>query len=411
MIGGTTESGVRYAVKQGGKAVAYCSLSLRCGTRNEEGFHNGIAHFTEHTIFKGTAKKTARTINGRLERLGGELNAYTTKEEIVIHATVLKEDLRKAVDLLLELATSASFPSKEVDTEKGVVIEEIQSYKDSPADDIFDRFEEKLFAGHPLGYPILGTAKSVKKIGHDELKSFAEKFFIPERMALSIVADIEEKKLEKIAQQICDRYFHGHAGVPAEPDCTPAGGVEISVFNETVDKHNHEVNAVIGSSAPSLYEEHERLTAVLLSNILGGPSSNSLLNSELREKNGWVYGVECSYTQYSDTGIMAIALGCDKENLDRCLSVVDKHLEALRTKELTPAKLKAAKKQLLGQLAVGSDNGETQCLSMGKSLLCFGRVSSDQENRKAIEAITAEDIKKTAQRIFDPSKLSRLIFL
>lgn len=411
MIAGTTESGVRYAVKRGGKAVAYCSLSLRCGTRNEEGFHSGIAHFTEHTIFKGTAKKTARIINGRLERLGGELNAYTTKEEIVIHSTVLKEDLRKAVDLLLELATSASFPAKEIDTEKGVVIEEIKSYKDSPADDIFDRFEEKLFAGHPLGGPILGTAKSVRKIGHDELKSFTDKYFIPERMALSIVADIEEKKLEKIALQFCERYFPDHAGTPAEPDCTPAGGVEISVFDETVDKHNHEVNAVIGSSAPSLYEEHDRLTAVLLSNILGGPSSNSLLNSELREKNGWVYGVECSYTQYSDTGIMAIALGCDKENLERCLNVVDKHLEALRTKELSPAKLKAAKKQLLGQLAVGSDNGETQCLSMGKSLLCFGRVSSDQENRKAIESITAEDIKKTAQRIFDPSKLSRLIFL
>lgn len=411
MISGTTESGVRYAVKQGGKAVAYCSLSLRCGTRNEEGFHSGIAHFTEHTIFKGTAKKTARTINSRLERLGGELNAYTTKEEIVIHSTVLKEDLRKAVDLLMELATSASFPAKEIDTEKGVVIEEIKSYKDSPADDIFDCFEEKLFAGHPLGGPILGTAKSVRKIGHDELKAFTGKYFIPERMALSIVADIEEKKLEKIARQICDRYFHGHAGTPAAPDCTPAGGVRISVFNETVDKHNHEVNAVIGSSAPSLYEEHDRLTAVLLSNILGGPSSNSLLNSELREKNGWVYGVECSYTQYSDTGIMAIALGCDKENLERCLNVVDKHLEALRTKELSPAKLKAAKKQLLGQLAVGSDNGETQCLSMGKSLLCFGRVSSDQENRKAIESITAEDIKKTAQRIFDPSKLSRLVFL
>ncbi len=411
MISGTTESGVRYAVKQGGKAVAYCSLSLRCGTRNEEGFHSGIAHFTEHTIFKGTAKKTARTINSRLERLGGELNAYTTKEEIVIHSTVLKEDLRKAVDLLMELATSASFPAKEIDTEKGVVIEEIKSYKDSPADDIFDCFEEKLFAGHPLGGPILGTAKSVRKIGHDELKAFTGKYFIPERMALSIVADIEEKKLEKIAMQICDRYFHGHAGTPAAPDCTPAGGVRISVFNETVDKHNHEVNAVIGSSAPSLYEEHDRLTAVLLSNILGGPSSNSLLNSELREKNGWVYGVECSYTQYSDTGIMAIALGCDKENLERCLNVVDKHLEALRTKELSPAKLKAAKKQLLGQLAVGSDNGETQCLSMGKSLLCFGRVSSDQENRKAIESITAEDIKKTAQRIFDPSKLSRLVFL
>ena len=197
MTEGLTPSGMRYAVKRGGSAVAYCSLSISCGTRDEEGFHSGIAHFIEHTIFKGTEHRSAARINSCLDRLGGELNAFTTKEEIVIHATVLKEDLHKAVKLLMELATCPTFPEEEIEKEKGVVIEEIKSYKDSPADDVYDRFEEMLFEGHPLGRPILGTVASVKKITSEELRAFAREKFTPDRMALSLVADIEESKMER----------------------------------------------------------------------------------------------------------------------------------------------------------------------------------------------------------------------
>lgn len=182
-------------------------------------------------------------------------------------------------------------------------------------------------------------------------------------------------------------------------------------FDKTIDKHNHEVNAVIGAVAPSLYEEKERIAAVLLGNILGGPASNSLLNSLLREKNGWVYGVECSYTQYRDSGIMAISIGCDKANLDKCLGAIYKTIDKLKQEPLSPVRLKAAKKQLIGQLAIGGDNGETQCLSMGKSLLAFGRVSSFEEDRARIEAVSAKEIQDVARRIFAPDRICKLVYL
>lgn len=197
MTEGTASNGMRYAVKRSGSAVAYCSLSIRVGTRDEGTYHSGIAHFIEHTIFKGTEHHSAALINSCLDKLGGELNAYTTKEEIVLHATVLKEDLTKAVKLLLELATCPTFPEEEIEKEKGVVIEEIKSYKDSPADDVYDRFEEMLFEGHPLGRSILGTVASVRKITSDELKRFVSEKFTPERMALSLVADLDEKRMER----------------------------------------------------------------------------------------------------------------------------------------------------------------------------------------------------------------------
>lgn len=406
---GTLRSGLRYAVRKSGSAVAYCALSIRCGTRSEGDLPSGIAHFTEHTIFKGTAHRSASNISSCLDRLGGELNAFTTKEEIVIHSTVLKEDIWKAVKLLLELATEPSFPKKEVDTERGVVIDEINSYKDSPADDIFDKFEEALFEGHPLGKSILGTAASVRKIKSAELRSFAEREFRPERMALSIVADLDESTVEKKASRVVAGFFPADA--PAELPAPSADSITPHIFDRTVSKRNHEANAVIGSTAPSLYEEHERLTAILLGNILGGPGSNSLLNATLREKNGWVYGVECSYTQYTDTGIMAISLGCEKANLEKCFRTIDRILLKLRTEPLSDQKLKAAKKQLLGQLAIGSDNGETQVLSMGRSMLAFGRVAPDEETKASIDSISSEDILAMANRIFAPERLSRLIFL
>ena len=202
MITGTARCGLRYAVRRSGSAVAYCSLGIAAGTRYEKGFHSGIAHFTEHTLFKGTRRKSASVINSYLDRLGGELNAYTTKEEIVLHSTVLKEDLAKAGALLLELATEATFPEAAVCTERGVVTDEIKSYKDSPSDDIYDRFEEKLFKGHPLSMPILGTPASIKGITSGELRRFVSEKFVPERMAFTVVADIDEKKMEAMVLKI-----------------------------------------------------------------------------------------------------------------------------------------------------------------------------------------------------------------
>ena len=413
-----------YAVKRGGSAVAYCALSIRCGTRDEaaypdgrrdrSGYHSGIAHFTEHTLFKGTTRRTASSISGYLDRLGGELNAYTTKEEIVIHATVLKEDLRKAMSLLMELATSPTFPENEIDTERGVIVDEINSYKDSPYEEVYDRFEELLFEGHPLSGPILGTAASVRKITSSELLRFVREKFIPGNMAFTIVADLPEERMEgsviRMASSFFDNAYQARAVRPSSPLPVPSVPVMPRRFDMVRNRRNHQVNCVIGGLAPSLYDEEERMAAILLSNILGGPASNSILNSVLREKNGWVYGVECSYTQYSDTGIMAVCLGCEKDNMDKCMKAVCREVEKLKDMPMSDRRLKAAKKQLLGQLAVSGDNGETQCLSMGKSLLAYGRVLSSEENRAKVEAVTAGQIQETACSIFDASRLSRLIF-
>ena len=406
---GKADCGLQYAVRRGGSAVAYCALSIRCGTRDEEGFHSGIAHFVEHTIFKGTGRRSAAVINNYLDKLGGELNAFTTKEEIVLHATVLKEDLSKAAALLFELATDPIFPDHEINTEKGVVIDEIQSYKDTPSEDIYDKFEELLFKEHPLSGNILGTKASVRKITRDELMRFVKEKFVPGRMAFSIVADMDEKVMEKTVLKLAGKFFPSDVpDMPSEPrNIAPSA----EPFDMTLNKRNHQANCVIGGLAPSLYQDRERLATVLLCNILGGPANNSILNSILREKNGWVYGVECGYTQYADTGIVAISLGCDKHNLEKCIKAIDKELKRLQEELMSERRLKAAKKQLLGQLAISSDNGETQCLSMGKGLLAYGKISTGKENRELVEAITAEDIREMARTIFNPEKLSRLIYI
>ena len=287
MISGKADCGLQYAVKKSGSAVGYCALSIKCGTRDESGYHSGIAHFVEHTIFKGTSRRSAAVINSYLDRLGGELNAFTTKEEIVFHATVLKEDLPKAAALLLELATCPTFPEHEINTEKGVVTDEIHSYKDTPSEDIYDRFEEMLFEGHPLSGPILGTTTSVRKISRDELLRFVKEKFIPSRMAFTIVADIDEKKMEKDILKLAGQFFENEESQDPEVSADKGTWVGSNRFDKTLNKRNHQANCVIGGLAPSLYQEKERLATVLLCNILGGPASNSILNSVLREKNGW----------------------------------------------------------------------------------------------------------------------------
>ena len=418
MTTGTSPQGLKYAVRRSGRAVAYCALSIGCGTRDEQGYPAGIAHFVEHNLFRGTARKSAAVINGYLDRLGGELNAYTTKEEIVLHSTVLKEDWKKAAALLFELATEATFPESEIETERGVVLDEIISYKDNPAEDVFDRFESLLFEGTPLATPILGTAASVKKITPEMLRKFVAEKFVPERMVLSVVADIDEAVLEKEVLKMVSG-IHAFDGVEGAHSASQKKGrcsaerasLSATPFSKTVDKRHHEVNAVIGCKAPSLYEMPERLTCAMLANILGGPASNSLLNKELREKRGWVYGIECSYTQYADTGILAITFGCDRPNLEACRKAIDKILKRLCEVPLTPAQLKAYRKQLLGQLAIAADAGEAQCLSMGKSMLSWGSIMSPEETRAALLAITPVDLQAMASRLFGPESLCSLIYL
>ncbi len=413
MLSGKAGCGLHYAVKKSGSAVGYCALSIKCGTRDEASYNAGIAHFVEHTIFKGTKNKSASVINSYLDRLGGELNAFTTKEEIVFHATVLKEDLNRAASLLFELVTCPIFPENEIQTEKGVVIDEIHSYKDSPAEDVYDKFEEMIFKGHPLSGNILGTVVSVKKITRDELLNFVRDKFKPCKMAFSVVADIDEAKMEKGVLKLAEKYFSTGAGCQELAECEIREDAPLKCgnyslpqpeqFSRTITKRNHQANCVIGSLAPSLYEKRERLATVLLCNILGGPANNSILNAILREKYGWVYGVECGYIQFSDTGLVSITLGCDKANLEKCIAVNIRDILKLQQESMSERRFKAAKKQLLGQLAISGDNGEAQCLSMGKSLLAYGKIFDSKDNRELVDSITAEDLREMAQRIFEPS--------
>ena len=411
MITSEKDSIFKYAVRRSGSAVAYCALTIKCGTRYETDCPDGTAHFLEHTLFKGTEKKSAHTINNYLDRLGGELNAFTTKEEIVLHATVLKEDLLKAANLLFELATCPTFPKNEIDTEKGVVIDEINSYKDSPSEDIYDRFEELCFEGHPLSKLILGTAKSVRKMTSKSLRAYVDEMFIPENMAFTVVADIDEKVMERKVLKLIEKYFPNieeKKTISAKPVYFKP---DMKRFDKTVNQRNHQVNCIIGAPAPSIYEREGRFKAILLTNILGGPANNSLLNEILREKNGWVYGVECSYNQYSDCGLITISLGCDKDNLEKCLDKIKLIIANLESKPLSDRKLNEAKKQLLGQLAISYDNGEALCLSMGKNLVTFGSIEESAVTRQEILDITAEQLQQAAREIFDKDKVSMLTYL
>jgi Predicted Zn-dependent peptidases len=405
--------GLRFAFRRTKSPVAYSALTILSGTRNEPEHLCGIAHMTEHMLFKGTARRTPSQINNRLERLGGELNAYTTKEETVIYSTVLKEDAPKAVDLLFELAFTSTFPEKELVKERSVVIDEINMYKDSPAECIYDDFEELLFGEHPLSRTILGSSKTLKKMTSEDLRQYVSENFTPDRMCISIVGNMTPQRAEKLVQQAIDTYlpaaFHNGTDVPKAEAPKTEQLRPGAVFTKEVSKHNHQVNCIIGTTAPSLYDRR-RLTMVLLANILGGPSSNSRLNQTLREKNALVYNIDCSYSQFADSGSVMIGFGCEKGHLEKCLELTRKEIANLRDNALSDRALRDAKKQLLGQNAISSDNGEAQSLAMGKSLLVFGNIPTDEEIRSQIGAITSEDIKQLAAEVFAEERLSTLIY-
>ncbi|MDP3452204.1 MAG: pitrilysin family protein [Bacteroidales bacterium] len=404
------DSGIGYAFRRISSPVAYCALSIKAGTRDEEPVLNGIAHLTEHMLFKGTATKGSRRINNFLESLGGELNAYTTKEETVIHATVLKEDISKAVELLSDLAFNSLYPEKELLKERDIVLDEICSYKDSPSEQIFDDFDEYLFGKHPLSMPILGKPKSVKQIGVDNIKRFTGTYYLPSNMSFAIVADITPER----GAQLVERYFGKKENNGKAPN-----GIERCVERDIsalpaerikrVSRKTHQAHCVMGVSAYSLYNE-KRMALALLSNILGGPALNSRLNHSLREKHALAYTVDSSFTPYTDTGLFTIYFGTDKNSIERCLDIVYKELDVLKNKELSPASLKAAKKQLLGQLAISTDNAESQCLSMGKSLLFYGKVEPIESIMERISAIDSQRLNMVAKEILDPERMFTLIY-
>ena len=419
---------MKFSFKRVTSPVAVCAVSTMVGTRNEEPAYNGLAHLNEHMLFKGTEKRGAASINNLLENVGGELNAYTTKEETVVHATVLKEDLRRAVELLLELLFTSTYPDKELLKEREVVYEEIISYKDSPADSIYEDFECRLFEGHPLQYPILGTRKTLSRIESSTLKEYLHKWFVPDNMAISVVADMEESQVVKIVERALRKYCPGqHCDIIRESTLQPlvagtAGGrtaageaapldwTPVPPFRIEINKKHHQAHCIIGTRAYSYTQERERLALALLANILGGPAMNARLNTVLREKNALVYTVEACFNPYSDTGLFTIYFGCDKPLVERSLRLVRKELERVIEAPLSSRALANAKKQLLGQLAIASDNSEAQCLSMGKSMMIFGYIEPMETTRAKIESLTAAELQRVAQEILTWDNLSILIY-
>ncbi len=349
---------------------------------------------------------------------------------------MLKEDLHRAADLLLELAFEATFPEKEIEMERGVIIDEIKSYKDVPSDDIYDRFESMLFEGHPLSRLILGTVKSVKSIRREHLMAFCARWFRYENMVLTLTGPQSEAQLKALVCRLSKRWAGSASGLSragkkfsgpekrapeilftcasstpshgaSSPSCPAATG---HLFHQRLNKHNHQCNCVLGVTAPSLGEKERRIGTILLCNILGGPATNSRLNSILREKYGWVYSVECSYTPYADTGIVSVTFGCEHEHLDDCLRVVQREIRRLREETLTPRAFTRSCRQLLAQLAVSAESGEAQVLSMGKSMSAFGVVHTPEEDRQAIFSLSPELLRDLAQELFADSRQSLLIY-
>lgn len=400
--------GLQIASQQSNSPVAYCALSIRSGTR-DEGSLSGLAHFTEHLLFKGTTQRNASSINNRLERLGGELNAYTTKEDTVLHATVLKEDLPKAIDLLVEMAFSSTFPEKEVEKERVVILDEINSYKDAPAEQIFDDFEETLFAGTSLATPVLGYAKSLKKIRREHIVEYVQRSFLPKKMSLTVMADYPEERIASWIRRSLERHRHLTGDFPKTESLPPVTQAA-KPFLKEIKRKGYQTHCLIGGPAYSAFDPR-RNALVLLINLLGGPAANSRLNTLLREKNALVYSVDASYNTYRDTGCFCIYFGCDHDHYDRCSQLVHRELEHLCNHKLSDASLRAAKKQFLGQWAISSDNGESQVLAMGKSLLTHGKIRSREEIRSLIENISSNELLSVAQDLFDQQNISQLTYL
>lgn len=398
---------MKVAFKKTNSSVAYCALCIKAGTSNEPAGKHGLAHLTEHMIFRGCEKRSARSINDRLEKLGGDMNAYTAKEETVVYCTVLKEDIAKAIDLSFEIAFTSVFDEDELEKEKNVVADEINMCLDNPADFIFEDYEKLLFKGHPLSRTILGTASSLKQITRDDIVAFVKERYVPSNMSFVVVGDLEEAavvaKVDKLLAKYTP-YFEG-AKAPVAVTEVPA----INLFNQDKTRKFHQANCIIGTRAYP-FGHHSRMALSLLVNILGGPASNSRLNSSLRERKALVYHVDASYVRYSTAGVSLIYYGCDKDNVDRCAELVMKELQKVREVPLSDAALKAAKKQMLAQNAIASEYGEAQALSIARSIARGGEYPTSELFRKKLEKVTSEQLQEVARDIFSEDKISRLIY-
>ena len=415
----TLDNGLRIIHLPSDSKVVYCGYQINAGTRNEEPGEEGLAHFCEHVTFKGTERRKAWHILNCLESVGGDLNAYTNKEGTVYYSAILKEHIARAVDLLTDIVFHSVYPQAEIDKEVEVICDEIESYNDSPAELIYDEFENIIFKGSPLGHNILGTAEQVRSFKTEDALRFTRKLYRPDNAIFFAYGDIDFKKLLRLLKK---SFLSEERRVKSEkfnsPEAQTQFNIQHSTFNTqhsfegqtiVMQKNTHQAHVMIGTRAYDV-NDSRRMPLYLLNNMLGGPGMNAKLNLALREHNGLVYTVESTMVAYGDTGIWSIYFGCDEHDVKRCLRLVRKELDKFMLKPLSEAQLKAAKKQIKGQIGVACDNRENFALDFGKSFLHYGWEKNVDRLYEQVDEITAEQIQAVAQELFDKDRLTTLIF-
>ena len=415
----TLDNGLRIIHLPSDSKVVYCGYQINAGTRNEEPGEEGLAHFCEHVTFKGTERRKAWHILNCLESVGGDLNAYTNKEGTVYYSAILKEHIARAVDLLTDIVFHSVYPQAEIDKEVEVICDEIESYNDSPAELIYDEFENIIFKGSPLGHNILGTAEQVRSFKTEDALRFTRKLYRPNNAIFFAYGDIDFKKLVRLLKK---SFLSEERRVKSEkfnsPEAQAQFNIQHSTFNTqhsfegqtiVMQKNTHQAHVMIGTRAYDVNDDR-RMPLYLLNNMLGGPGMNAKLNLALREHNGLVYTVESTMVSYGDTGTWSIYFGCDEHDVKRCLRLVRKELDKFMQKPLSEAQLKAAKKQIKGQVGVACDNRENFALDFGKSFLHYGWEKNVDRLYEQVDEITAEQIQAVAQELFDKDRLTTLIF-
>ena len=415
----TLDNGLRIIHLPSDSKVVYCGYQINAGTRNEEPGEEGLAHFCEHVTFKGTERRKAWHILNCLESVGGDLNAYTNKEGTVYYSAILKEHIARAVDLLTDIVFHSVYPQAEIDKEVEVICDEIESYNDSPAELIYDEFENIIFKGSPLGHNILGTAEQVRSFKTEDALRFTRKLYRSDNAIFFAYGDIDFKKLVRLLKK---SFLSEERRVKSEkfnsPEAQAQFNIQHSTFNTqhsfegqtiVMQKNTHQAHVMIGTRAYDV-NDSRRMPLYLLNNMLGGPGMNAKLNLALREHNGLVYTVESTMVAYGDTGIWSIYFGCDEHDVKRCLRLVRKELDKFMQKPLSEAQLKAAKKQIKGQVGVACDNRENFALDFGKSFLHYGWEKNVDRLYEQVDEITAEQIQAVAQELFDKDRLTTLIF-
>ena len=399
----TLPNGIRLVHHPVENSVAHCGIFIHAGSRDETDAEHGIAHFIEHTIFKGTEKRNVFQVLNRLENVGADLNAYTSKEETCIYASFLSEFYDRTLELFQDIFFHSIFPEKELEREKQVVIDEIHSYHDTPAEQIFDDFEDLVFAGHPLGKNILGSAKSLKKLKQQDILKFIHNNYRLDEIVIASVGKINFKKLVKIV----NKYFSDH---PSRGQSHPRIAFQnYKPFVKSIKKKTSQVHCLAGAPAYE-YDHERRIPLALLNNMLGGPVMNSRLSLALRERNGLTYHNESNYTAYSDAGIIHIYFGTDPVHYEKALVILLKELKRLREEKLTKVQLHTIKKQIIGQLAIAQESNLAAMLAIGKSYLLQNRFEPIEMIIERIQATTAEELVEIANEIFDSAKLSMLTF-